>query len=42
MEEGDLTAWSVTRGLTAVARGIGNQDSRIAVERMAGKIMEDI
>lgn len=32
--------WDVVVGATAYARGLNNQDNRVAVERTAGKIME--
>lgn len=34
------TLWDVTTGATAYARGIKNQDNRVAIERAAGKVME--
>jgi hypothetical protein len=41
MEEGDFTsAWDIAQGITAHARTIAHTDSRILVEREAGKILE--
>lgn len=34
------TLWDATVGATAYARGIVNQDARVAVERAAGKLMD--
>ena len=35
-----LSAWEITRGITASARSIGHTDQRIGVERVAGKILD--
>lgn len=34
------TVWDAVTGITAYAKGIGNQDNRIAVERMGGKLLD--
>ncbi len=33
------TLWDMATGITAYARGIANQDDRVAIEREAGKVM---
>ena len=37
-----LNAWEVTRGITAAARAIPHTDTRIGVERIAGKILDAV
>lgn len=40
-EEGDpKTLWNVVQGVTAYARGIGYADTRVDLERSAGKLLE--
>lgn len=40
-EGGARTKWQVVQGITAYARSIPHQDDRVAVERAAGKILEE-
>lgn len=35
------SVWDIVTGATAYARGIGHQDKRVAVERIAGQILAD-
>ncbi len=43
IEEGDaMSAWSVVQGITAHARSIHHQDARIEVEKIAGRIIEEV
>jgi hypothetical protein len=37
-----LNAWEVTRGITAAARAIPHTDTRVGVERIAGKILDAV
>ncbi len=40
IEEGEFnTPWSIAQGITAHARGIAHTDSRVALEREAGKLL---
>jgi len=43
VEESDYTnAWSLANGLSAYARTIKHTDSRVNLEKIAGKILEDV
>jgi len=41
-EGGCRTVWDVVCGITAFARGIQHADSRVVMERKAGKLMKEI
>ena len=36
------SVWDFVQGITAVARGEGHQDARIALERKAGKLLDKV